>query len=200
MKNHIRQLEFFFINKYITYGLHLGVSQTFWKPQIKPFLKGFRNSFCILNPELSVLYFRRSIKFLVKILLLKKKILFIGTPLGLEREFVSLCSRHNHYVLDKDINGFFTNYYNSLKSVNCNKLKFVDYPSLIFVFSISKNSLLVEEAVKLDIPLMACLSSDDTLPNIDYPLPANVKSIKGSFFIYNLLFHLLNFNKDNKKR
>lgn len=189
MKNYTNHLNDFLINKFLSLGLHIGNTRTFWKPENKIFLKGVRYKFCILDPTFTFLYFRRAIKYLLKVVRSNKKILFLGAPFGLEREFSLLCSKSNHFLLEKDTQGFFTNY-NSIYSLNDNLPKMNYSPSLIFVFSPSKNPLSIKEASKLNIPIMAFVSSDDNLLNIDFPIPANVKSQKGSFFLYNFFFHL----------
>jgi len=194
MKNSFgKHFNIFFISKFIFSNLHIGGVKTLWNPKVKPFLKGFRNSFAVFKLEDSLLFFRVGIKFLSKLLISKKKILFLGTPNGLEKEFIQLCNSSGHYVLEKKSNGFFSNYPNFVNKNNITKLKFVEYPSLIFVFSLSDNYVLVKEASRLDIPVMAFVSSDDHFFGVDFPLPANINSFKGSLFCYNLFFFLFKF-------
>jgi ribosomal protein S2 len=192
MKKFGKELEFFFVKKFIFYRLHVGSQNTLWKPLIKPYIKGFRNQLSIFNVELSVLYFRRSLKFLLKLLMSKKKILFVGTPLGFEKEFKSLCSKYMHYTLDTDSFGAFSNYSNLIPYYTSKSQGFYEKPSLIFLFSLPSNSSFLSEISKLDIPVMSFVNSDDDLLGVDYILPGNIKTIKGSLFIYNFFNSLFN--------
>ena len=108
MKSLQKNLNRFVLQKFLTYGLHIGSLKSIWNPNFRPFLNGFRNNFCIINPDLTMLYLRRAFKILQKTHSANKKILFIGSPVGLEKEFSRLCLQNNHYFLEKGIYGFFS--------------------------------------------------------------------------------------------
>jgi ribosomal protein S2 len=192
MKNFREDLEVFFVKKYITHKLFVGDHANLCKSSVRPFVKGFRNKFSIIDIDLSILYFRKAIKFLLKVILSKKKILFIGAPLGFEKEFRKLCLSCNHYIIEDEYFGFFSNYRNLLQVYNKSILH--EKPSLIFIFSLPSDTSMYEEFSKLDVPIMGFISRDgDIRLGIDYLLPANIKNVKGSLFAYNFFFSLLTF-------
>lgn len=173
----------FFLEKFLAYNLHNGSSQMVWDPTTKPYLQGIRHRFCILNLLDTQLYLRQALRFLKKLMSKRKKILFIGSPCGLEKEFSLLCSKKGHYWIENWSYGSFTNSESS-------SLKLEDRPSLLFIFDLSVYQKAKEESLRLDIPIMAFVNSDESLKNVDYPIPANIKSWKGGLFVYNLFFHL----------
>lgn len=186
----IKQLESFFIHKYILYGLHIGKHKAFCKQQFKPYLRGFRNNFAIIKPEVSLVFFKRALKILTKILISRKKILFVGTPYGFDKEFVQLCLKYDHYVLENKSRGLFSNYQNFLKSCGSETPKFKEAPSVIFFFRLPKDDTFTREAVRLNIPLMAFVNTDDDLSGLDFPLPSSTDSVRGGLFIYNFFLQL----------
>lgn len=190
MKNNTTQLNHFLISKFLTYNLHIGGHKTVRAPEIKPYLKGYRNNFCIYNPNVTLLYFRRALKVLIKIMTSKKKILFVGSPLGFEKEFVALCRKQGHFLMMKEHQGFFTNFRKPFNSKDVNFTKVEELPSLIFFFSPAKNSGVLKEALSLNIPLMGFVNTNEDINNLDFPIPANIKSQKGGFFVYNFFFHI----------
>ncbi|AGI48873.1 40S ribosomal protein S2 (mitochondrion) [Nannochloropsis oceanica] len=203
MKNLQRNLNRFVLQKFIVYRLHIGSLRSVWNPSFGPFLNGFRNNFCIINPELTMLYLRRAFKILQKIHLSNKKILFIGSPIGLEKEFSRLCSKNNHYFLEKSVPGFFSNYKNRVYSKLSTLHDINSQPAIIFLFNPSLNSMVFEETKALDIPIVSFVNTDDDYSQIDYLIPANIKSQKGGLFVYNLFYHLFNIKHQklfNEKR
>jgi len=121
-------------NKLIFYGLHLGGLKSFWNPSMKPYIASFRNDFCILDLSLTQRCIREGFRFLLKIVISNKKIIFIGGPKGLERNFSILCQRHGHLYIDSYTDGLFSNYSSQsiLDEVNVERT-----PSLIFFFDAS---------------------------------------------------------------
>lgn len=195
MKNLQKGINRFVIQKFISYGLHIGSLQSLWNPESKPFLSGFRNNFCILNPNLTLLYLRRAIKILLKAHLSSKTILFVGAPTGLEKEFSLLCSRYQHSFMEKAPYGFFTNYKNKIYPGFSKSIHIPQRPHLIFLFNPSLDAMVFAELKALDIPVIGFISSDDDYSLIDYPIPANIQSQKGGLFVYNLLYHLFSIKE-----
>ena len=152
-------------------------------------VKGFRNNVCILDLDLTHRSLRQGLKFLSMLVLSNKKILFIGSPIGLEKKFSSLCKKTGHYYLDDYADGFFTNFVNEnnkLLQIN----SFEDRPSLIFFFDISKNEKAKNDVLSLNIPILAFVNSGDNLSGIDYAIPSNINSWKGGLFVYNILYYI----------
>lgn len=187
-----KNIDKFLSNKFIFYGLHLGGLKSFWNPQMKPYVVGFRNNFCILDLSLTHRNFKQAFRYLLKIILSDKKILFVGAPKGLEKEFTSLCQKYGHYYLNVYSDGFFSNY----KSTDSQSFAFFETPpSLIFFFDVSTKERAKKEILNLNIPIMAFVNSEDNLADIDYTIPANINSWRGNLFVYNLFYHIFSFKE-----
>lgn len=180
MKNLQTGVNRFVIQKFISYGLHIGSLQSVWNPESRPFLSGFRNNFCILNPNLTLLYLRRAIKILLKAHLSSKTILLLELLLGW-KEFSLLCRQHKHSFMEKVPFGFFTNYKNKIYPGFSKSIQISQRPHLIFLFNPSLDAMVFAELKALDIPVIGFISSDDDYSLIDYPIPANTRSQKGGF-------------------
>lgn len=180
------------LDKFFFYGIHLGGLKSFWNPMIKPYLIGFRNNFCIFNLCLTQRSIKQGFRYLLKTILSSKKILFIGSPKGLEKDFSQLCKKYGHYYIDIYTDGFFSNF-QSNKAMN--KCFSETPPSLIFFFDASVKQKARKELFNLNVPIMAFVNSENDVIGIDYPIPANINSLKGSVFIYNLFYRLFLFQE-----
>lgn len=181
-KENINKLLF---DKFVFYGLHLGGLKSFWNPKMKPYIVNFRNNFCILNLSLTHRNMKQCFSYLSKIILSNRKILFVGSPKGLEKKFSNLCQTYDHHFINVYTDGFFSNF-QSNKIIN-------SPPSLIFFFDASLKEKVKKEILNLNIPIMAFVNSEDDISNVDYPIPANVNSWKGGIFVFNLFYHLFSF-------
>lgn len=182
------------MRKFLFYNLHCGSPKLTMNLTAKPHLIGVRNGFCILDLKETRLYLRYSLSFLKRLLTSKKKILFLGGPLGLEKEFGSMCLKKKHPWIENWSYGLLTNLgqFSGDKSF----LKF-GQPSLIFIFDLSQSEEAWKEAVRLDIPIMAFVNTDENVETVDYPIPANVKSLMGGRFVYNFFFYLFQLYQKN---
>lgn len=194
MKNIFGQIHNNLIFQLLSSGLHLGSQKTTWNSDFKPYLKGFRNNRCIINPTFTHLYLKRAIKFLLYLHKSKKRILFIGAPFGLEKDFSHLCLKYKHFFLDEDSAKFFTNF-NLILKKRKNFFHMNSIPSLIFVFNPLSSSFLLDFASLYNIPLMGFVNTDDKIGSIDYPIFANVKSQKGGIFGYKFFSYFFSLQK-----
>jgi small subunit ribosomal protein S2 len=179
-------------NKFLFFGLHLGGLKAFWNPQMKSYIAAFRNGFCILDLSLTHRCIRQGFRFLLKIILSNKKIIFIGGPRGLEKNFSALCRKYGHWHIDSYSDGLFSNFQLDKSLSNA---AFRTTPSLIFFFDVSTKEKAKKELLNLNIPIMAFVNSEDDISGIDYVIPANVQSLKGGVFAYNLFYYLFSFPK-----
>jgi ribosomal protein S2 len=180
-----KKVNKFLLNKFMYYGLHVGGLKRFFNPKAQVYLIGFRNNFGILDLSLTHYNIRRIMKFLYKIVTSNKKILFIGSPVGLEKSFSLLCKKCGHYYLDSFTDGFFTN----LGNFDFGKKR----PALVFFFDTLEYQKVKKDVLRLNIPVVSFVNTSDTLNDIDYPVPANIRSWKGGVFVYNLLSYVLLF-------
>jgi len=188
-------LSKFLISKFISYGLHLGGLKALWNPQMVPYIVAFRNSFCILNLSLTHRCMRQAFRYLSKLLLSHKKILFVGGPKGLEKSISVLCQEKGHFHISNYTDGLFSNFQ---LNKDLSKLSFKDSPSLIFFFDLSIKEKAKKDLFDLNIPIMAFVSSRDNISGIDYPIPANVNSLKGGIFVFNLFSHFFSVQQKIK--
>lgn len=183
-----KKVNKFLLNKFMEYGLHIAGIKWFSNPKANVYLLGFRNNFGILDLSLTQYNIRRVLKILSKVVVSRKKILFVGAPVGLEKNFTFLCKKSGHFYLDDFTDGFFSNFGNSnLDLFNAER------PSLIFFFNGLKYQKVKKDVLGLNIPVLAFVSTDANLDGIDYLIPANIYSWRGGLFVYNLLFNLLLF-------
>ena len=97
MRKRFYNIDKFLLDKFVLYGLHVGGLKSFWNPMMKAHILGHRSNFCVLNPSSIFINMKGGLKFLLKVVLSGKKILFIGAPKGLEKNFISLCGKYGHY-------------------------------------------------------------------------------------------------------
>lgn len=199
MKDLQKNLNQFVTQKFLYYGLHLGSLIFNWNPKFKPFLTAFRHKLCLINLDCTLYFLKRALKFLLTSILADKKILFVGSPVGVEKEFATLCKKNNHYFLEKGLYGFFSDYKNKYYFGRGLSSKIVEPPAIVVLFDPIPNYMVVEELKFLDIPLVAFVSSDEDYSLIDYPIPANIKSQKGGLFVYNLFYHIFSIKALKKK-
>lgn len=190
MKDLQKNLNQFVTQKFLSYGLHLGSLKIKWNPKFKPFLTAFRYKLCLINLDYTLYYLKRAMKFLLKTVLADQKILFVGSPVGIEKEFATLCKRNNHYFLERGLYGFFSDYKKKYYVGSGLSSKIIDPPAIVVLFDPLSNYMVLEELKFLDIPIVSFVSSDENYSLIDYPIPANIKSQKGGLFVYNLFYHI----------
>ena len=184
--------------KYIFFNIFYAYNLLYGKYKVYPsgkFLVKFLdniNRHSILNLNISYTFFKFSAQFLKKILMEKKKILFIGVPKGLQLSFNLLCKKYKHYMLDVKPEGFFTNYTSYSKK---NFLFFDEKPSVIIHLSLGKNYTCLQEILKLNIPIMAFVNGESFRSVISFPLPANVNSLTGGLFIYNFFVFMFELDQ-----
>lgn len=194
-----KKVNKFLLNKFMQFGLHIGGVKRFFNPDTKVYLIGFRNNFGILALSSTHRNIRRVLRLLSMVVLSDRKILFIGSPVGFEKSFSSLCKKHGHYYLDQPTDGFFTNFGNNYSNDSETAL-FNERPSLVLFFDVLKYTKLKSDILTLNIPILAFVNTGDSLNGLDYLVPANICSWKGSVFIYNMFFYLFSLSKGLKLR
>lgn len=196
MKEHRKIIHEFPLKKFIQYKLHIGGLQKDWNPKVKPLLFGLRKRFGVLNLRFTHLSIRQSLKVLYKAAFSKKKILFVGSPIGLEKNFSILCNKYGHYHLSRYVNGFFTNFTEQPSENSFLLPSSENRPCLIVFFNVSANENVKKDLLRLNIPILAFVSIADNLSGIDYVIPANIQTWSGGLFVYNLFFHFFRLGKN----
>jgi ribosomal protein S2 len=170
---------------YLSHELHVGGINKNLNLATKPFLEEVADNVCVFNLSHTFMALSRIRKYLFELQRYNKKILFVGAPKNLEKEFSSFCAKYKHYCIQTWFYALFRNFSKAYQTKRKTLLHVKERPSLIFIFDLEKYSDVVKEAKCLQIPIMAFASSDDTIENIDYVIPGNGKSEKGGLFIFN---------------
>lgn len=179
----------FLYEKFISYGLHFGCSKFLWNPRLEAYLLGVRKGFLLFDLNKTLLTFRSALLFLSKVHSSGKKILFVGFPKGKVKEFSNLCKHHGHYCFESWSNGFFQ--YIKKSSFSDGQTK----PVVLFLFSPSLDFLVIKEANRYEIPVIAFVNADESFEGIDFPIFVNINSPKGGLFSFNLFKQVFSVKK-----
>jgi len=187
------------------------------------FMKGFKNNYCIFNLKYIELSLKKALSLMYTFSKKNKKILFLGDFNVNNKKFNDFYSlKGNHFLpLNCKINGFLSNkkyilYHlksdqNKLfsKSNSTNFLeKFkgilqmdnIKNPDLIVVLNHNYDPYFLEEAVKLNIPIISLMGTEKNKNTIGktYKIVGSFKKEKSVEFLYSCLISL--FTKDLKSK
>ena len=203
---------------------HLGTTLKKRDPKMDEFLIGFNNSNdTIFNLELVISMIRRSFSFMKLLLLKKKHILIVGTGFKFRplTKFLAQ-SLHQPYVAGRWPKGLLTNWENLSPSIKLyglylkklllsNKQKInletcfsglqvmKSLPSAIFILDLSSNQDVIDEARRLNIPIIAIIENNSKYINyIDYPIPVNGASVLTVSLLCSLANHALSESREEK--
>ncbi|AFP83874.1 30S ribosomal protein S2 [Candidatus Carsonella ruddii] len=191
----------------------------------KKFLKNYisfnYNNFSFFNIKKIIINLYLLKKYLKKIIIEKKKILFISTKNYL-KEIIYKYSRslEQYYICNKLIGGILTNSKNFKKNLNKSiilkkkrkqnftkkeksiflkrekKIEFLygglktmkKIPDLVFITDINKDKIIINEAKRLKIKILALVDTNDNIKGINYFIPCNINSINCINIIFKILF------------
>jgi small subunit ribosomal protein S2 len=222
IKNNLKIKDIIEVKTLLKNDVHLGCHKSSWNPKMTPFIYGIRQDQHLFDLNKTVFLLRQSLIVLTKILETEGQVLFIGHPIGYQRSFTNLLKIKNIPYLKSGstIGGLLTNwqthflYRNSFLKYKKHKVshgaasrfekifgnlsKLTKKPDLIIFFDVTENKGLVNEAIRIDIPIIAFLDTKDSPMNIDYPIPANTKSYKAGKLYFDLFSHIINNSKKIK--
>jgi len=202
----------------LTNEVHLGNSKVMWNPFMAPYIYGTRHGRHIFNLNETLKLFKRALNFLQISLQKRNKILFVGHPLGYGNKFRSKLMSNDpfkqlSYLPNQSaLGGFLTNWsthqnyrekaLNSLnKSIKSKRIDLYEglsnlqrKPDIIIFFNYKENLNLINEAKKLNIPVIVFLDTIDDPRGIDYPIPCNTKSRKSGKIYMDLISHIIEKN------
>lgn len=194
---------------------YLGYSKSMWDPTIFPYLLGVRDQFCIFDLDQTNSMIKKSVKLISKVHYSNGKILFVGFPETEENKLIKLCTLKNHsYISDQSwVNGILTNghdlffykktFLSNFKSKNEKEKRFFyekfggilnlnKKPDLLVIYNHSKSLAALNEAIKMNIPVISFINSGNNPEKVDYPITGNFISKNGGKIYSNLIKHLLN--------
>lgn len=198
----------YLIKNLLKYNIQLGNKKIFTNFWMHEYIFGFRFGRSILNLEKSIISLRRTIKFIELLVENNGIILFINTKRTINKSTKIISEKYRYpYIIDTWIKGSLTNWTDlNLKIKNFNKLilkdknitlkikqKFIKrysglflmkkLPNAIFVFDPIVDSIAINEAKQMNIPVIALVDSNSSSKNIDFPIFSNNDSLKSINFI-----------------
>ena len=100
-------------------GVHFGHQITRWNPKMKPYIYGARNRIHILDLQKTLKKFREAEKFIAKIAVEGKKILFVATKRQAQEVIAAEATRAGmYYVNQRWLGGTLTNFTTIRKSID----------------------------------------------------------------------------------
>ena len=204
--------------EYLTnFKTHLGTKISIRKPDVDEYAYGLNSSKnIILNSEISLVLLKRTLNFLRVLERKNQQILFVGT----ENEYSKIIkyigeNANQPYVYSRWIKGVLTNWESISPSIkffnlfdrklskskkqkqkvykNFHGLRFMKrLPAAIFLINLNTDSEIINEAKKLNIPIIAIVDTNQPINSVDYPLLGNSESLLSILFYSFLVFSIFN--------
>jgi len=176
-------------------NVFLGSRRASFTMIMKPFVLGYRDSFCILNLSHTYIQFKLLIHVLFNIVFLRKKILVVKEN-DLYDFKISIKSSNLYFYDKKWIGGCLTNFkivsrhpkfWELSKSFsNLRGLKYL--PAFIFLFDPNISEAALFEGYVLGIPTSAITNSDCLFfESINYPVLGNTECYESMYFYMHIL-------------
>lgn len=174
-------------NHLIKTKLYLGHHQTLRHHYSSTFVIGKKKRINIINLIQTYTNFKKIIPIINNLYANKNTILIINT-IPLKKPYIENFNGLSLKIIEKWPDGFITNFKhhkrtNFKKNEKDNNLLLNFYPGLII--NINSNKRITEETSKYKIPLINITDTNYNPFSLQYPIPANNKSlISGFFFLY----------------
>src|SRR5712672_2739150 len=189
-------------------GVHFGHNTGRWNPKMKQYIFGARNGIHIIDLQHTVKLFRQAFQAVVDTTGRGETILFVGTKKQAQDVIVEEATRSNqHYVTQRWLGGTLTNFRTvkgslerlrglekmeedgtlfALTKRDRDKLMkslggikgLSKVPGMLFVIDPHKEHIAVDEARKLEIPVVAITDTNCDPDQIDYVIPGNDDAIR----------------------
>ncbi len=176
-------------------NVFLGSRKASFNMIMKPFIVGYRGSFCILNLSHTYIQFKLLICVLFNIVFLRKKVLIVKEN-DLYDFKINLKAKNLYFYDKKWIGGCLTNFKIvsrhpkflelSKSFLNLRKLRYL--PSFIFLFDPNISEAALFEGYVLGIPTSAIANSDCLFfESINYPVLGNTECYESMYFYMHVL-------------
>src|SRR5918999_166133 len=147
-------------------GVHFGHQTRRWNPKMKRFIFTERNGIYIIDLLQSLSYIDRAYEFVKASVAHGGTVLFVGTKKQAQEAIAEQATRVGQpYVNQRWLGGI----------RNLTKA-----PSLLWVVDTKKEHLAVDEAKKLNIPVVAILDTNCDPDEVDFPIPGNDDAIRSA--------------------
>ena len=184
-------------------GIHFGHKKQRWNPKMEPFIFGKRNGVHIIDLSQTVPLLHQALLAIRNVAASGGRILFVGTKRQASDHISEAAKRSAQYYINHVwMGGTLTNWKTvsnsikrfkeleeSLKDENQGLTKkevlkmtrraiggikdMGGVPSILFVIDSNKEAIAIQEAKKLNIPVVAILDTNSNPDGIDYPIPGN---------------------------
>jgi small subunit ribosomal protein S2 len=181
------------IKQLLVANVHLGHKVSRWNAKTRFYLYGIRYQSHTFDLEKTINALRQAMIVLELIIFNKGKILCVGSHnQTFNKELRKLSFSNSQYFIGKRwLNGLLSNWknlYNKIQKLNKKEiLKINTIPDLIFLFYYNKT--IINEANRLDIPVITILDSNINPSKITYSIPGNNDSEQS----LNLYCNLINY-------
>ena len=169
----------FLLKEFIEIQSHLGPLHKNSHFSLYPFSLGFRNQFCVYDLEKSLIAFKRGIR------LLKKPLLIVGCPEGLEDYFTSFFENYSNIR-------FFPYWVPGILTKNLSERE------VVVIYNIDQNRYARIEALQTQNPIVAFVAPSCNIYGVDYPIPLSFNNPKGNVFYIKLWTAILNKRENFK--
>lgn len=191
------------VDKYTKATIYKGSDKSKRNAAYEPFIKGLKKNYCLYDVKIFLLnlksflnFFLHAKKNLKRIDEKKstKKIVFIGNLHTMQKDFWSLCQLKEQKMSNLHKNTDAIKLHFAHTRLPKNKLENIFKQCFLVIFTQpQKEHLKHVEQLAYRYPVLSFVNNDDfiDLDLIDYPLPGNIKSMKGSVFFYNFFASFL---------
>jgi ribosomal protein S2 len=152
----------------ISYGAFIGNHYNWTHRSQINFIAGYKSNYSFYNPNMCMQLLSNATKFL-KIASKNKNLefVFVGNVKNSEKESIVIFQKINKKFFPNDTwePGFFSK-----------KLRYSN--TILVIYNISENSIAFEEAVNLNIPVVAFVTPSCDMSGVDYPIILNLENSK----------------------
>lgn len=195
----------FSLKQLVSLNVHLGGLSKTVHHNVGHYIIGRYSGIVLLNLNLSLLYLRRSLMMIDKIILADGKFLLVSPELSLQNllktklstiqmysysvgwvgGFLTNFKEIRNYLLNKQKGHYLKNKRNLSKFVKYSNIAFLSrMPLVVFSLGLRYNNWIQRETYSLNIPLISLVDSDINPIGITYSIPGNDDSIN---FLYYLI-------------
>src|SRR5215475_1096078 len=169
-------------------GVHFGHQTKRWNPKMQKYIFGERNGIYIIDLQKTLKKFREAYAYVRDLAAGGGTLLMVGTKKQAQETVLEEAGRCGmFYVNHRWLGGTLTNFATIRKSIARREklqhalvgIKNLDrLPSAVFIIDPKKETIAVEEAQRLAIPIVAIVDTNCDPTGIDYPIPGNDDAIR----------------------
>ena len=177
------------VKEMISAGVHFGHQSKYWNPKMRPFIFTTYKKLHIINLDKSIERFKSASTFIEKLAKNNSKILFVGTKRA-AREIIQKHATDVQmpYVNNRWLGGMLTNFDTVKKSIQklenlqrhlerSKLLEDMTKKETLSVIDTRYEKIAIQEANKLNIPVIAIVDSNNSFDGVDYMIPGNDDSM-----------------------